>query len=175
MTTDLRYPVGRFAPPAAYTPELREQYLTELAAAPGALRASVAGLIPAQLVTPYREGGWTVAQVVHHLPDSHINAYVRMKLAVTEDRPTIKTYDENLWAELPDATAGGIADSLELFEVLHRRLVAFLASLTPEQFERPFLHPERGPMTVDRNVATYAWHGRHHVAHITGLRERMGW
>jgi len=173
--TDPRYPVGRFVPPTTFSPELRAEFISQIADTPGTLRAAVAGLSEPQRRTPYREGGWTVAQVVHHVPDSHMNAYTRFKLAVTEDDPAVKAYDEALWAELPDASAADLSASLALLESLHRRWVVFLRSLTGEQFERTFQHPEIGNVTLNRNLALYAWHGRHHVAHITSLRERMGW
>lgn len=138
------------------------------------LRAAVEGLTEAQLDTPYRPGGWTVRQVVHHVPDSHLNAYIRMKLALTEDGPTIKPYDENLWAELSDSRMP-VDASLSLMDALHRRWVTVLRSLQPADFARTFLHPEAGVVSLDRLIALYAWHGRHHVAHITSLRQRMGW
>ncbi len=173
--TDPRYPIGRFAPPATYSPELRSGFIDQIAAVPGHLRDAVQALTAAQLGTPYREGGWTVAQVVHHLPDSHVNAYVRFKLAVTEEAPAIKVYNEGLWAELPDATSTDIAASLALLGALHQRWTVLLGSLTPGDFDKTFVHPVNGPVTLDRNLALYAWHGRHHVAHITQLRERMNW
>jgi uncharacterized damage-inducible protein DinB len=172
---DPRYPIGRFLPPTTFTPALRAGLLDEIAAAPASLRAAVRGLSEAQLRTPYREGGWTVAQVVHHVPDSHMNSYTRFKLAVTEDDPAIKSYEEGRWAELPDATSADISVSLALLEALHVRWVGFLRALTAEQFERTFRHPELGSVTLNRALALYAWHGRHHVAHVTSLRERMGW
>ena len=172
---DRRYPIGPFVPPAAYSPQVRAEFIAHVAEAPARLRAAVRGLNESQLRTAYRDGGWTVAQVVHHLPDSHMNSYVRFKLAATEDSPTVKSYDEALWAELPDASLTDITPSLTLLESLHRRWVAFLRSLPNEQFERTFRHPEIGTVSLDRNLALYAWHGRHHVAHITTLRERMGW
>jgi hypothetical protein len=172
---DLRYPIGRFTPPAAFTPELRAGFIADLAAAPAELRAAVAGLTVEQRRTPYRDEGWTVAQVVHHLADSHLNAYIRIKLALTEKEPTIKPYDENGWALLPDATDADVEHSLRLLEALHARWTTFAARLLPDAFERTMLHPERGLITVDRTFALYAWHGRHHVAHITSLRKRMGW
>jgi uncharacterized damage-inducible protein DinB len=135
----------------------------------------VKGLTDAQLDTPYRPQGWTVRQVVHHLSDSHLNAYVRFKLAITEEEPTIKTYEEKLWSELDDARTAPIEMSLALLEALHKRWVLFLKSLTPSNFARKFRHPELGIMNLDALLRLYAWHGRHHVAHISSLRERMGW
>ena len=173
--SDLRYPIGRFAPPPAYSSELRIGFIDQIAALPEQLRAAVKSLNASQLQTPYREGGWTVTQVVHHLPDSHVNAYVRFRLAVTEESPTIKPYDEGRWAELADATSPDIAASLNLVEALHQRWTVLLKSLNAEDFSRTFIHPQQGAVLLDRQLALYAWHGRHHVAHITGLRERMGW
>ena len=173
--SDPRYPVGRFEPPAEYTPALRGQFISQLAEAPSRLREAVRGLDARQLRTPYREGGWTPAQIVHHVADSHLNAYTRFKLALTEDAPTIKPYMQDAWANQPDATDPDVEVSLVLLEALHRRWVTLLRSLTPEQFARVFVHPEMGRVTLDRTLGMYAWHGRHHAAHITGLRSRMGW
>ena len=128
-----------------------------------------------QLDTPYRPGGWTVRQVVHHLPDSHMNAYVRFRLALTENEPTIKPYEQQLWAELPDAKTADIEMSLKLFEGLHQRWVLLLRSMKPEDFHRKYIHPESGVNVLDNVLQLYAWHGKHHVAHITSLRKRMGW
>lgn len=172
---DLRYPIGPFRFEGEVTPARRETWIAEIAAAPDNLRAAVAGLSEEQLDTPYREGGWTVRQVVHHLPDSHMNSYVRFRLALTEDEPTIKPYAEARWAELVDARTAPIEPSLQLLEGLHSRWVRLLRALTPQDYARTFRHPETGLMTLDRTLALYAWHGRHHVAHITLLRERMGW
>jgi uncharacterized damage-inducible protein DinB len=175
-TDDLRYPVGPFRFEGGADPKIREQRMDEIASAPGHLRAAVAGLSPQQLDTPDREKGWTVRQVVHHLPDSHLNAYTRMKLALTEDEPTIKPYEEARWAELPDARTGPIDLSLDLLESLHHRWVLLLRQLRPADFGRRYRHPEMGrSVELEEVLALYAWHGRHHVAHITGLRHRMGW
>jgi hypothetical protein len=173
--SDLRYPIGRFMPPSAYSPELRTGFIDAIAALPAELRAAVRGLNAAQVQTPYREGGWTVAQVVHHLPDSHMNAYVRLRLALTEEAPAIKPYNEGLWAELADATAADLTASLNLLEGLHQRWSVLLRSLRVEDFSRTFTHPQQGTVLLDRQLALYAWHGRHHVAHVTALRARMGW
>jgi hypothetical protein len=173
--TDLRYPIGRFAPPSIATAPLRARWIDEIAAAPAGLRSAVQGLTDRQLDTPYRPGGWTVRQVVHHVPDSHINAYTRVKLALTEDTPTIKPYEEKRWAELPDARTAPIEPSLALLEHLHARWVLLLRALDEAAFARPLHHPESGAMNVDYLLAMYAWHGRHHIAHITALREREGW
>lgn len=174
---DLRYPIGRFERPAAVSAADRAQFVDAVAAAPAALRAAVRGLDDAQLDTPYRPGGWTVRQVVHHVPDSHLNAYVRFRLAITEPEPTIKPYDEAKWAELPDARGPLVAESLALVDALHARWVALLRAMAPGDFARTLVHPERpgAPMTLDTMLALYAWHGRHHVAHVTALRERMDW
>jgi hypothetical protein len=173
--TDPRFPIGRFAPPAEFTQALRAGFVEDLAALPGLLGRAVRGLSTDQRQTPYRDGGWTVAQVVHHLADSHMNAYIRHKLTVTERHPTIKPYNEKDWADLADAADPDVSRSLQLIDGLHARWAAFAGRLSAEDFARTMLHPERGPMTLDGSVALYAWHGRHHVAHITSLRERMGW
>jgi hypothetical protein len=172
---DLRYPVGKFHFDGEVTDALRAKWLDEIAETPARLQAAVRGLGPEQLDAPYRPGGWTVRQVVHHVPDSHMNSYVRFRLALTEAEPTIKPYHEERWAELADAKAAPIEPSLSLLEALHERWVTLLRSLSSEDFERTFRHPELGVVSLNKNVALYAWHGRHHVAHITGLRERMGW
>jgi len=171
---DPRFPIGKFRRAEA-NPEDHTSYLAILAALPEHLRAAVAGLSNTQLDTPYREGGWTVRQLVHHLADSHMNSYVRMRLALTEDWPTIKPYDEKLWAELPDAITAPAELSLDLIEGLHKRWVILLRSLSEEQWRRGYVHPENGRQTLAEAVALYAWHSRHHVAHITELRKRMGW
>jgi hypothetical protein len=163
----LRYPIGRFE---RITTRLdragREPHLKRIEDTPARMRSLVAGLRESDLDRPYRPGGWTIRQVVHHVPDSHMNAYIRMKLAVTEDAPAIRTYEEQLWAELPEAKTGPAEMSLALLEALHRRWMAFLRTLSEEQFARPFVHPEWGRMTVEEAVALYAWHCRHHTAHI---------
>ena len=172
---NLQYPVGKFHFDADVTPEKRNACIREIAELPQKVRRAVNGLTPAQLDTPYRDGGWTVRQVVHHLADSHMNSYVRFKLALTEDTPQIKAYDQDAWAATADAAAADIALSLSLLEGLHGRWAALLSSLAPADFARTFRHPESGLQTLDRTLQTYAWHCRHHVAHITGLRERSGW
>lgn len=172
---DLRYPIGPFKLDSAPTNEQIRRALNEIADAPAKLRAAVEGLTSEQLETPYRPGGWTVRQVVHHVPDSHLNSYCRFKLALTEDEPTIKAYHEDRWAELGDVRAAPIEVSLALLESLHERWVLLLKSLEPTDFERTFRHPEIGVVSLAQNACLYAWHGRHHVAHITSLRERMGW
>jgi DinB superfamily len=170
----LRYPVGRYQSPPANDAE-RAALIRAIAEAPAALRAAVAGLTDAQLDTPYRPGGWTVRQVVHHLPDSHMNAYVRLKLALTEESPVVKPYDEERWAELPDVRLARVETSLILLEAMHERWVMVLQALGPAEWKRQLLHPERGVLSVDDLLGTYAWHGRHHVAHVTSLRARQGW
>lgn len=173
---DLRYPIGRFHFDGDAGSERQQQWITQIAAAPAELRAAVAGLTASQLDAPYRDGGWTIRQVVHHLPDSHLNAYTRMKLALTEDEPTIKPYDEARWAELTDARAGAIEPSLNLLEFLHQRWLMLLRQLKTADYTRQFRHPEHGrAFTLGETLAFYAWHGRHHVAHITSLRMRKGW
>lgn len=171
MSTDLRYPIGRFA----YAGPHRAEWLDQIASLPAEMKAAVAGLTDAQLDTPYREGGWTVRQVVHHTADSHMNSYVRFRLALTEQEPTINTYEEQLWAELDDAKAEPVDTSLQLLEVLHRRWVRMLRTLDDAQWQKAFVHPANGRTELDKALGLYAWHGRHHVAHITSLRERMGW
>ena len=172
---DLRYPIGKFRPVAAVQPEQLSQWVEEIAAAPAGLRAAVEGLSPAQLDTPYRPGGWTVRQVVHHVPDSHINAYMRYRLALTEDEPAIKAYIESSWAELPDARHAQVAVSLALLDALHERWTLLMRSLRPVEWRRTFRHPERGLVSLEGDAGLYGWHGRHHIAHITSLRKRMGW
>ena len=171
---DLRYPIGSFVLPSKLTPTERERAIQDLADTPANLRSAVAGLSVNQLDTPYRPGGWTIRQVVHHLPDSHMNSYIRLKLALTEEGPTIRTYDEAAWAKLPDAAAP-IEPSLVLLEALHARWVYLWRHVQTPEWDRPLFHPELGDMDVDELLAFYAWHGKHHVAHITSLRERTEW
>ena len=171
---DLRYPVGRAERRPTLSPEERRAAIDALDAAPDALSAAVHGLTDAQLDTPYREGGWTVRQVVHHVADSHMHAYIRIRFALTEDNPTIKPYDENAWVALPDSELPP-AVSLQLLRALHTRLVTTLRALPPEAFARTLQHPENGPMTLDAMLNMYSWHGRHHTAHVTELRKRKGW
>ena len=174
-SADLRYPIGNFARPEAVTPAALRAWIRDIAECPARLRDAVAGLSDSQLDTPYREGGWTVRQVVHHVPDSHMNAYMRTRFALTEVEPAIKPYDESSWARLEDARTMPVDVSLRLLEALHARWVTLLESLAETDFERAFVHPELGRMTLETQMALYSWHSRHHVAHITGLRARKGW
>ncbi|HEX5970392.1 MAG TPA: bacillithiol transferase BstA [Gemmatimonadaceae bacterium] len=171
---DPRYPIGRADRRPVLTADERRSAIDALAAAPAGFRAAVRGLTDAQLDTPYRPGGWTVRQLVHHVADSHLNAYTRFKLGLTEDNPTIKPYDQDAWVTLADSTMP-VAVSLDLLDALHARLVALLRTAPPDAFSRTIEHPENGPMTLDQMLGVYSWHGRHHAAHITTLRERMGW
>jgi hypothetical protein len=173
--SDPRYPIGKFAFEGPLSEAQRSKLLDDIEQTPAALRSSVQGLSQPQLDTPYREGGWTVRQVLHHLPDSHMNAYIRFKLALTEDEPTIKPYMENRWAELEDTRATPPEVSLALLDHLHSRWVRLLRSLKPEDWKRTFRHPDMGVVALEKNLALYAWHGRHHVAHITELRKKMAW
>ena len=173
--TDLRYPIGKFSYDGLFTEEKKEAFLNDIARTPAHLRSAVKGLSDTQFDTPYRPGGWTVRQVVHHVPDSHLNAYVRFKLALTEDEPTIKPYAEDRWAELADTKATPIEVSLTLLDSLHDRWVRLLRSLKPEDWKRTFRHPELGTVSLEKSLALYAWHGKHHTAHVTELRKRMGW
>jgi uncharacterized damage-inducible protein DinB len=175
MSDELRYPIGRFAPPATFSPEWRRDAIQIIAETPDRLNDAVRGLTTEQLATPYRPGGWTVRQVVHHVADSHVNAYMRLKLALTEERPTIKPYDEGAWANLPDVDAVGVESSLALLRALHERWVALLRGMREGEFDRRYLHPDSGEHTVNHLVGLYAWHGPHHTAHISGVRRRMGW
>ena len=171
----LQYPIGRFEWPATDSAQARASWIDIVAATPYELRAAVSGLDDEQLDTVYRDGGWTLRQVVHHYADDHMNSYVRFKLALTEESPVIKGYSESAWAELPDARFGPIDSSLDLLEALHQRWVSGWKHLSPSDWDRVFLHPVRGPLPLTRLAALYAWHGRHHVAQITGLRTRKGW
>src|ERR1700758_3676330 len=171
---DPRYPIGKCARPESLDARQLRGCIATLAALPENLRAAVYGLNNSQIDTPYREGGWTVRQLVHHVADSHMNAYVRTRLALTEDWPTIKPYEEKLWAELADARPLPVEVSLELLEPLHRRWVALLESLTAEQWKRGYNHPESGRQDLAQVISMYAWHSRHHAAHITSLRKSKG-
>lgn len=167
-----RYPVGRFEHDPQPTPYKRSMWITSIDALPAAMRDAVAGLSEDQLDTPYREGGWTVRQLVHHVADSHLNAYVRFKWTLTEDSPTIKAYNQDAWAALADSELTPVEVSLDLLDAIHRRWGVLIESLKDEDWTRPLVHPENGPMTLDRMLQLYAWHGRHHTAHIAGFRKR---
>jgi uncharacterized damage-inducible protein DinB len=171
---DPRYPIGKFAYDPDFTAQKRAAWIRDITELPVRLREAVAGLSASRLDTPYREGGWTVRQVVHHLADSHMNSFIRFKLALTEGTPQIKPYDQKAWAELPDSTMD-IACSLAVLDGLHARWTALLSAMTAEQMDRTFLHPESGTQKLERALQTYAWHCKHHVAHITKLRRKNGW
>jgi uncharacterized damage-inducible protein DinB len=173
--TDLRYPVGKYERRDTLTPDERTSMIAEIAETPARMRKAIAGLTDSQLETPYREDGWTVRQVVHHVPDSHLNSYTRFKLALTEEHPTIRPYDEAKWAELSDSRDTPIETSLTLLESLHDRWTRLLRAMSADDYRRTLHHPDSGVMSLDTVLTLYAWHGRHHVAHITSLRERMGW
>ena len=173
--SDPRFPIGRFHFEGPPTADQRSKFIAEIEQTPANLRASVKGLSQQQLEVPYRDGGWTVRQVTHHVPDSHLNAYIRFKLALTEDQPTIKPYAEDRWAQLEDTKSTPLEVSLLLLESLHTRWATLLRSLKPEDWKRTFDHPEAGSMSLEKTLAMYAWHGKHHAAHITSLRERQGW
>ena len=170
MSEALRYPVGRFHFADDGGSEARRIAIAALVEFPQTLRAVTTTLSEAQLATPYREGGWTARQVIHHVADSHVNAYVRTRWLLTEDRPTIKAYDEKAWAELPDAALSPIEPSLAMVEAVHQRWIALLESLTDAEYVRELVHPERGPMTLEKLVQMYAWHGRHHIGHLQIVR-----
>jgi uncharacterized damage-inducible protein DinB len=174
-TKDPRYPIGRFKAPEIFTSDLRKKFIKEIDEVPANLRKAVEDLNNEQLNTPYRQNGWTISQVVHHLPDSHLNAYLRIKLALTENEPLIKTYEEDKWAELKDSFNTPVSVSLNLLDALHKRWVNLMRSLSDSDFKRKYRHPDHGLVDLDWAMALYAWHGKHHVAHITTLREKMGW
>ncbi|MGC2235825.1 MAG: bacillithiol transferase BstA [Pyrinomonadaceae bacterium] len=174
MSEDLRYPVGKFEPVGEVTPELRREFIQTITDLPQNLARTVEGLNDEQLDTPYRPGGWTVRQTVHHVADSHLNSYCRFKLAVTEEKPTIRPYYEDRWAELADSKLP-IDVSLSLIEGIHTRWVALLESFTDEDFAKELIHPESGVWTMDKFLGLYDWHSKHHTAHIAKLRERNGW
>jgi uncharacterized damage-inducible protein DinB len=177
VADDFRYPIGPFETPESLTAADRSKWITDIAECATHLRAAVANLDDQQLDTPYREGGWTVRQLVHHVPDSHLNSYIRFKLALTEEDPLVRPYDENRWSQLPEARTAPVEVSLRLLEALHTRWVLVLQSMGDAEFARMYWHPEYpdGPQRLDSVLAMYAWHSRHHVAHISELRQRMGW
>ena len=173
---ELKYPIGRYKQPDAYTPQLLKEWVAVLQALPSWMDACIENLDESHLQTSYREGGWTIQQVVHHIADSHLNAYIRLKLALTEDNPTVKPYDENAWAKLIDTQVVPVNISITMVHTLHRRMVALLNHLQPAEWERTYFHPEhKRNFPIWEMVAMYAWHSRHHVAHITQLREHMNW
>lgn len=174
MSEDLRFPIGEFDLESVLLEYDRPTRIDTITSLSGNLREAVAGLDNEQLDQPYRDGGWTVRQVVHHIADSHLNSYCRFKLALTEEKPTIRAYDEKLWAELPDNN-GGIATSLTIIDGLHARWGSLLRAMSSDDFERELEHPESGSWNLDGMLALYAWHSRHHTAHITALRERKSW
>lgn len=173
--TKLSYPIGKFDFTAQLSSEAITASINHIAEAPARLRAAIEGLNQEQLETPYRPEGWTVRQVVHHVADSHVNAYIRLKLALTEETPTIKPYDEARWAELEDSRTTPLEISLQLLESLHQRWVVLLRSLNETDLQRTFRHPDLGNLTISQLIGLYSWHSRHHTAHITGLRERNNW
>lgn len=175
LSESLRYPIGMMQRPVMVTNAHRQEWITRIAEAPALLRDAMRGLSDEQLDTVYRPGGWTLRQVVHHVADSHINAYIRFRWALTEERPLIKAYGQEAWAGLPDARTAPTESSMVILEGVHARWVHLLRSLSDDDFARSVIHPENGPMSMDDLLATYAWHGRHHAAHITSLRDRMGW
>lgn len=173
--TDLRYPIGKFRYEGSLSEDQKQKCLADIEQTPANLKNAIEGLSVQQLDTPYRPEGWTVRQVTHHVPDSHMNAYIRFKLALTEDAPTIKPYAEDKWAQLADTQTTPVEVSLTLLESLHMRWVNLLRSLREEDWKRTFRHPELGALNLEKTLALYSWHGRHHVAHVTALRERNGW
>ena len=172
---DPRYPIGKFSYEGSLSEEQKATFLADIEQTPARLEVAVRGLSEKQLDTPYRDGGWTVRQVIHHVPDSHLNSYMRFKLALTEDEPTIRSYMEDRWAELPEAKTAPVGLSLALLSALHTRWMLMLRALQPADWKRTFRHPEIGLMSLEKNLALYSWHGRHHVAHVTALRDKMGW
>jgi hypothetical protein len=172
--SDPRYPIGKFEYQGTPTTEQRLELISNIEQTPARLRAAVSGLSDSQLNTPYRDGGWTLRQLAHHVPDSHMNAYIRFKLALTEDEPTIKPYQEARWAELRDSQAAPEI-SLVLLDCIHKRWVMVLRAMNETDWKRTFRHPELGTMTLEKTLDLYSWHGRHHVAHVTTLREKLGW
>lgn len=175
MIDPIRYPIGEFVWNPSEFPRRRKEWIRSVAELPRRLRAAVKGLRPRQLDTPYREGGWTVRQVVHHVADSHMQSVFRIKLALTEELPLVKPYDQDAFVALSDSLKAPIESSLTLLDNLHGRWALLFNDLKPEQFQREFNHPEAGKISVARALSHYAWHGRQHTAHILGLRERSGW
>ena len=170
LSNDPRYPTGKLTFDPDVTPDKRRAWIDAIRTTPARLRAAVSGLTEQQLETPYRDGGWTIRQVVHHVPESHANAWIRFKLAMTEDSPTIKLYNEDAWVKLPDVPRAPIESSLTLLDALHQRWVALLEAMTDADFRRPLTHPERGQITLDTMLQIYAWHGPHHIGHVEIVR-----
>lgn len=162
----LRFPVGKFTVVANSDAAMRSQWINDIAATPDLIGVLVSAMTPTQMITPYRAGGWTAAQVVHHMADSHMNAYIRTRFALAEENFTVKPYDENRWAQFVDATDADVKSSVLILRGLHTRWAQLLRTLTAEEFQRPLLHPERGPMTIDTLIQLYAWHGKHHAGHL---------
>jgi hypothetical protein len=175
MSEDLRFPIGKFSFDAESALSGRVAAIQAIEELPVRLRQAIAGFNEEQLQTPYREGGWTIRQLIHHIADSHMNSFIRFKLALTEDKPTIKTYEEADWAQTTDVTQVPVEISLKLLDALHERWFILLASLSDEAFKRQLMHPEHGAIDLEYLTALYAWHSRHHTAHITRLREKMNW
>jgi hypothetical protein len=173
--SDPRYPIGKFKFDGPTNQAQRNELIDQIEQAPAALRAAIKNLSPQQIETPYRDGGWTIRQVVHHLPESHMNGYIRFKLALTEDNPTIKPYMEDRWAQTGEVASLPLEVSLGMLEALHQRWVRLLRTLQPEDWKRTFQHPELGSVSLEKYLALQAWHGRHHVAHVTELRKSMKW
>jgi len=173
--SDPRYPIGKFSFDGTLTTDQKKQYLDDIERTPARMRDALKGLTGPQLNTPYRDGGWTVRQVTHHVPDSHMNAYIRFKLALTEDEPTIKPYMEDRWAELPESKQAPVDLSLALLDSLHERWMMVLRNMSDADWKRNLKHPEMGLLSLEKTLALYSWHGRHHTAHVTNLREKMGW
>ncbi|MEP6763766.1 MAG: YfiT family bacillithiol transferase [Gemmatimonadaceae bacterium] len=175
MSEDLSFPIGKFKSPPSLTDAEWQAAINTMASQPARFRSALKGLSEAQLDSPYRPGGWTVRQRAHHVPDSHMNMYMRFKVALTEDNPTIKPYDQDAWSTLADVRAVPISTSLLLFDALHERAISVLRSVSVADRARKYVHPENGPTRIDQMVALYAWHGDHHIAHVLNLRKREGW
>jgi uncharacterized damage-inducible protein DinB len=175
MTEDLRFPIGKFDPKIKVTPEMRREFIQAIEELPVKIRKAVDGLDDEQIDARYRPEGWTVRQLVHHVADSHMNSFCRFKLGLTENTPTIKPYDEALWAEMADSKNAPIDISLNLIDAVHARWTILLKSMRDEDFARKINHPERGAMNLSSTLALYDWHGKHHTAHITNLRKRNSW
>ncbi|MGI9035621.1 MAG: YfiT family bacillithiol transferase [Pyrinomonadaceae bacterium] len=175
MSEDLRFPIGKFEQPKTISPEMREKFIQTIESLPPNLKSAVEGLNDAQLDTPYRPEGWTIRQVIHHVADSHLNSFTRFKLGLSEDTPTIKVYDEAIWAEMADAKNAPVELSLSIIDGLHARWTRLLKSMSEADFAKKVNHPERGAMSLGELLALYDWHSRHHTAHVTKLRERNGW